>query len=205
MQALTQQLAAAQEAAAAALGEAQEAIFPLAEGQSTPEAAQAAVAEAQGAAAQGEAQAQAGETPGAQASAEAAANALSEAAAAVALAQAGLGSPESPLAGQPSEPGQQPGEQPGQQPGQPGQQPGSPGTEPGQGPPPPDGDGLAVNFDGSGGADGPRVNNTGTSRFIGLPDRERGTINQSAAESFPAEYGSMIEQYLKNLSDKASN
>jgi hypothetical protein len=202
VQALTEQLAAAQEAAAGALAEAQEAIAPLAEGQSAPEAAQAAAAEAQGAAAQGEAQAQAGETPGAQASAEAAADALSEAAAAVALAQAGLGSPESPLAGQPSEPGQQPGEQPGQQPGQ---QPGSPGTEPGQGEPPPVGDGLAVNFDGSGGADGPRVNNTGTSRFIGLPDRERGTINQSAAESFPAEYGSMIEQYLKNLSDKASN
>jgi hypothetical protein len=120
----------------------------------------------------------------------------------VALAEAGLGSPEAPLAG---EPGQQPGQEPGQEPGQPGQQPGSPSPEPGQGPPPPNGDGLAVNFDGSGGADGPRVNNTGTSRFIGLPDRERGTIKQSAGESFPAEYGSMIEQYLKNLSDKASD
>jgi hypothetical protein len=30
-------------------------------------------------------------------------------------------------------------------------------------------------------------------------------LNQSNSEGFPAEYGSLIEQYLKNLSDKATD
>ena len=35
-------------------------------------------------------------------------------------------------------------------------------------------------------------------------ERERGTLTQSKSEGYPAEYGSLIEQYLKNLSDRAS-
>ncbi|MFL2482750.1 MAG: hypothetical protein ACJ0KA_00305, partial [Verrucomicrobiales bacterium] len=58
---------------------------------------------------------------------------------------------------------------------------------------------------GKGGAKGPKRDERGSSKFIGLPKRERGSLNQSNSEGFPAEYGSLIEQYLKNLSDKATD
>jgi len=40
------------------------------------------------------------------------------------------------------------------------------------------------------------------SGFAGLPPRDRDAIQQSRAEKYPEEYGPMIEQYLKNLSDR---
>ncbi|MCL2647926.1 MAG: hypothetical protein FWD61_13080 [Phycisphaerales bacterium] len=40
------------------------------------------------------------------------------------------------------------------------------------------------------------------SGFAGLPARDRDAIQQSRAEKYPEEYGPMIEQYLKNLSDQ---
>jgi len=38
-------------------------------------------------------------------------------------------------------------------------------------------------------------------RFIGLPARDRAVIEQSQSEKYPEEYGSMVEQYMQNLSD----
>jgi hypothetical protein len=37
-----------------------------------------------------------------------------------------------------------------------------------------------------------------------LPERNRGALRQSQGETYSPEYGRMIEQYLKNLSDSAS-
>ena len=74
----------------------------------------------------------------------------------------------------------------------------------GQGQPSEKGNGDQGNYAGKGGSKGPKRDERGASRFIGLPKRERGTLNQSTSEDFPAEYGSLIEQYLKNLSDKAT-
>ncbi|MFP6872114.1 MAG: hypothetical protein VCA55_01275, partial [Verrucomicrobiales bacterium] len=67
------------------------------------------------------------------------------------------------------------------------------------------GTGDQGNYSGTGGTQGAKRNERGSSKFIGLPDRERGTINQSKADAYPAEYGSLIQQYLKNLSDKATD
>ncbi|HAA87240.1 MAG TPA: hypothetical protein DCE22_03230, partial [Verrucomicrobiales bacterium] len=75
----------------------------------------------------------------------------------------------------------------------------------GQGQPSEQGNGDQGNYTGTGGAKGPKRDERGTSKFIGLPKRERGTLNQSKSDSYPAEYGSLIQQYLKNLSDKATN
>ncbi|MFM1559650.1 MAG: hypothetical protein ACKJSK_10085, partial [Roseibacillus sp.] len=66
------------------------------------------------------------------------------------------------------------------------------------------GNGNEGNWNGPGGADGPRRRRDGASKHIGLPKRERGTLRQSQGETYSPEYGRMIEQYLKNLSDSAS-
>jgi hypothetical protein len=98
--------------------------------------------------------------------------------------------------------GQQPGQgkgqgkQPGQGQGQ-GQQPGK-----GQGTPAPKGDGKDGNWAGAGSANGARSGTTGSSSFVGLPKRDRAAIQQSQAEKYPQEYGPLVEQYLKNLSDQ---
>ena len=42
-------------------------------------------------------------------------------------------------------------------------------------------------------------------QFIGLPARDRAAIEQSESEKYPEEYGSMVEQYMRNLSDSARN
>jgi hypothetical protein len=39
------------------------------------------------------------------------------------------------------------------------------------------------------------------SQFIGLPSRDRQAILQSQTEKYPEEYGTMIEQYFRNLAD----
>jgi len=38
-------------------------------------------------------------------------------------------------------------------------------------------------------------------QFIGLPERDRQAIQQSQGELYPAEYGALVEQYLRNLAD----
>ena len=40
-------------------------------------------------------------------------------------------------------------------------------------------------------------------QFTGLPKRDRAAIQQSQGEKYPQEYGPLVEQYLKNLSDQS--
>ncbi len=40
-----------------------------------------------------------------------------------------------------------------------------------------------------------------TGQYLGLPERDREVIQQSRAEKYPEEYGQMVEQYMRNLSD----
>ncbi len=174
-------------------------VSPIAAGQAgqLPGAAQQAVQKAQSALTQAAAQAGAKQSQPAQANAQSAAQALAQAQAAIALAQAGLSSEMAQGQGQ----GQQPGQ--GQSPGQ-GQGEGKDGQQPGQGKgtPPPRGSGKDGNWTGAGGANGARRAASGSGTFIGLPQRDRAAIQQSQAEKYPQEYGPLVEQYLKNLSDQ---
>ena len=184
--------------AAQSLEQALNDVSPIAAGQAgqLPAAAQQAVQSAQSALTQAAAQAGAKQQQPAQANSAQAAQALAQAQAALALAQAGLGSQMAQ-----GQQGQQPGQ--GKSPGQ-GQSPGK-GEQPGQGKgtPPPRGTGKDGNWSGSGGADGARRAASGNGTFIGLPQRDRAAIQQSQAEKYPQEYGPLVEQYLKNLSDQA--
>ena len=157
----------------------------------------------------------------AQANAEAAQQALAQAAAALALAEAGVGTDAAqgdPAGQPPGEKGQGQGEKgqgQGQQPGQ-GQAQGQSQAQgkgqakgPGQGQPKEPGaegkgKGEVGNWQGAGGADGPLGDVKGRSNFIGLPKRDRNAIIQSQTEKYPEEFGSLVEQYLKNLSDQAT-
>ncbi len=187
----------AMQAAAKMLDQALKDVSPIAAGEAgpLPAAAEAAVQQAQEALTQAAAEAAAEKGEPAQANAEAAAQALAQAQAAIALAQAGLNS-EMAKGQQPGE-GQQPGQGKGQKPGQ-GDQPGQ-----GKGTPPPRGKGDKGNFDGPGGANGARNSASGSGSFVGLPKRDRAAIQQSQAEKYPQEYGPLVEQYLKNLSDQS--
>jgi hypothetical protein len=192
----------AMQSAAKLLDQALKDVSPIAAGEAgpLPAAADAAVQEAQEALTQAAAQAAAEKSEPAQAQAANAAQALAQAQAALALAQAGLNSEMAQGQG-PQGQGQQPGQGKGQQPGQgqgQGKQPGQ-----GKGTPPPRGTGDQGNMDGSGGANGPRNGVAGSSSFVGLPKRDRAAIQQSQAEKYPQEYGPLVEQYLKNLSDQS--
>jgi hypothetical protein len=107
------------------------------------------------------------------------------------LAQAGLGS-DAALAS--ADPGQGEGKKPGPGPGK--------GPPQADGTPSPQGDGREGNWDGRGGTDGPRRSTLGPGQFTGLPARDRAAIQQSQSEKYPQEYGPLVEQYLKNLSDQ---
>lgn len=67
-----------------------------------------------------------------------------------------------------------------------------------------EGDGNKGNFEGQGGTDGKLRQVADRNTFIGLPARERNAILQSMGEKYPEEFGPLVEQYLKNLSDAAS-
>jgi hypothetical protein len=41
----------------------------------------------------------------------------------------------------------------------------------------------------------------GASHFLGLPERDRAAVQQSQSEKYPQEYGSMIEEYMRSLSN----
>jgi hypothetical protein len=185
--------ASAMQAAADALQSADGTISPLTAGKlgRLPSGAQSALQSAQGSLNQGTAQASAGQNTPAQMSATDAADSLAQAQAALALAQAGLGSQPGPGQGQASSQGQ--GKTPGQGQGQ-GQ---------GQGLPPPQGTGNQGNWNGAGGADGQRAGTMGGGTFTRLPNRDRAALQQSQSEKYPQEYGPLVEQYLKNLSDQA--
>jgi len=201
---------AAMDAAAQDLTQAANEVSPVAAGDmgALPPPAQTAVASALGSINSAAAQASGRQQRPAQASAAAAARALARAQAALALAQAGL-SPELAQAesgGDQAAPGQQPGQPPanagkpgpGKQPGQ-GQQP---AQQPTPGTPSPEGTGKIGNWNGPGGANGPLRGAAGSGQFVRLPGRDRAAIQQSRSENYPQEYGPLVEQYLKNLSDQ---
>lgn len=182
----------AMQKAAQALDRAGKKIRPLSSGKNgkLPAAAQNALEAAQEDLDNGSAEA--GEMQGqqAQGSAQRASQNLAQAQAAIALAQSGLGSDSQQ---------QQAGNSQGQ-----GKKPGQGKTKRGQqGQPGPQGDGREGNWRGQGGADGVTQNVTGSSRFTGLPARDRAAIQQSQGESYPQEYAPLVEQYLRNLSDQA--
>jgi hypothetical protein len=173
------------------LDDAENLVSPLTAGKlgRLPPSAQSALESAQGSLSSGSAQAAAGQGPPAEASAAAAAQSLAQAQAALALAQAGLSSGMAQAQGQ----GQGQGKGRGQGKGQ------------GQGDPTTQGTGRQGNWRGSGGADGPKRGTVGQGQFTGLPARDRAAIQQSQGEKYPQEYGPLVEQYLKNLSDQGSD
>ncbi len=201
-------LSAAQQAASAssmkkasdALQEASNEIGPLAAGAKgqMPFGAQSALQSARSATSQGSAQASSGQNTPAQMSASEAAQALAQAQAALALAQAGLGS-QMAAAGQGQKPGQgqSQGQGQGQSPGQ-GQ-----GKGRSKGTPSPQGTGNDGNWEGAGGSSGAKAGANGAGTFSRLPSRDRAAIQQSQSEKYPQEFGPLVEQYLKNLSDQA--
>lgn len=173
------------------LDQAEGLVSPLTAGKMgrLPPSAQAALESAQGSLSSGSAQAASGQGAPAQASAAAAAQSLAQAQAALALAQAGLSSGM-------AQAGQGQGQGQGQAQGQ--------GKGRGQGNPSPQGTGREGNWRGSGGADGAKRGTVGQGQFTGLPARDRAAIQQSQGEKYPQEYGPLVEQYLKNLSDQGS-
>ena len=187
--------------AASPLADASQAIFPLTSGQigALPVAAASALEDAQNALAAATSQAKANQPSPSQSNSLSAQTSLAQAAAALSLAQAGLGTV--PGQGMAQGWGQGPGQGMGQ-----GQGTGT-GQIPslGYGRPALRGTGDAGNWYGAGGDNGWNRSRKGTSTFIGLPQRKRGTLQQTARETYSAEYGRMIEQYLKNLSDAATN
>lgn len=190
MAALESAPAGAMEQAAKLLQKAGQDIGPLTAGKMgrLPTSAQSALQSAEGDLAKGAAEACAGQGVPAQCNASSAAQALAQAQAALALAQAGLSS-ESAMAS----PGQGKGKGKGQ-----GQ-----GRGQGQGIPGPQGTGKAGNWAGPSGTEGPRRSSEGSGTFTGLPKRDRAAIQQSQSEKYPQEYGPLVEQYLKNLSDQS--
>jgi hypothetical protein len=198
----------AMDAASQDLNQAAQDVTPVAAGDMgpLPPAAEIAVQSALRSLNSATAQASAHQQAQAQASATAAAQALAQAQAALALAEAGLGSDLAQTEpGSEGEKAQPPGQR--QQPGN-GQrsavgQPGPP-RQPGRGTPPPRGTGQVGNWRGAGGTEGARRSTVGSGEFLSLPGRDRAAIQQSRSESYPQEYGPMVEQYLKNLSDQAA-
>jgi hypothetical protein len=191
------------QSAAEALQQANDAISPITAGAlgQMPAGAQSALQSAQSSTSQGSAQAQAGQNSPAQQSAAAAAQALAQAQAALALAQAGVGS-DAAMAQQGEGKGQGQGRGRGQGQGRGQTQADAQGR--GKGQPSPQGNGNVGNWDGTGGADGPRQGTAGSSSFTRLPNRDRAALQQSQAEKYPQEYGPLVEQYLRNLSDQAT-
>lgn len=196
-----QQAAEKLQQAAEKLEQAAQELSPLATGNTgpLPGSAKESVEQAQQAMAKAAANAAANSPSASQAAAAQAAQALAQAQASMSLAQAGMQGSPKPGPGQKPGPGTQPGNQPGSQPGnQPGSQPGSqPGTQ------------ASQQGSGSGNKGGPN-DSTGKpnevandSQYIGLPARDRQAIKQSKAESYPQEYGPLVEQYLKNLADQS--
>ena len=124
----------------------------------------------------------------AQATADAAGNHPGSAAAGAAVAQAALAQAQTALAMGVGAPASSP-------------------TAPSSSPAPPaaqgNGSGSLAN-PGAGSATVAAKEVTGSSAYLGLPARDRQAIQQSQGEKYPAEYGPMIEQYLRNLAEQSS-
>jgi hypothetical protein len=183
--------AAAMDKAGQALQRASKKIQPLSSGKmgALPGAAQGEIEAAQEDIDNGAAEAGDHQAAPAQANAQKASQHLAQAQAAIAMAQSGLSSDGQQQASNSQGQGKQAGR---------GKTKRSQSSQPG-----PQGDGREGNWRGQGGADGPTQNAAGSSRFMGLPARDRAAIQQSQGESYPQEYGPLVEQYLRNLSDQA--
>ncbi len=169
-----------------------------------PTGAESALQQAAQALSEAAAAAAANESGKAEQAADAAQQALSQAAASLAMAKAGLtGQGEQAKAdkGQGQEPGK--GEKPGQ-----GNEPGK-GDKPGQGQKPgaaneqmaKAGKGNRQDTKSNVTEGGDRRSERGAGSYITLPTRDRAAITQSQNDKYPEEYGTKIEQYLRNLSD----
>jgi len=151
--------------------------------QGLPQQAQQAMQQAADDAAKAAADAQAGDQPDAQAKAQAAQDAMAKAQAAVAMAQNGMESGEkSDHHGLPD-----PSDHPGKADEKNAHK--SNGDRK---------DAHGTNGTGDGGSN----TANGASSYLGLPARDREAIKQAQNDKYPQEYGPMIEQYLKNLSDQ---
>ncbi|MGA3171707.1 MAG: hypothetical protein ABSE62_11925 [Chthoniobacteraceae bacterium] len=84
------------------------------------------------------------------------------------------------------------------------QQPG-PSSQPGAGPPRTSGrsDGASDRGrqDKAGAAHPGIAQSQGAGQFLALPDRDRPALQQSQSEKYPPEYGPMVEQYMRSLSN----
>jgi hypothetical protein len=188
------------QAAAEPLDTANEMISPLTSGAISmlPMDAQLSLRAAQQALTEASAKASSGDASPAQDSAQAAQDSLNKAAAALALAQKGLGNNSEQQMAK-GEGGKGESEQKGKGDAKgPGKSAPKSDSKDGQG------NGDKGNFTGEGGADGRLRKVADRNTFIGLPARERNAILQSLGESYPEEFGPLVEQYLKNLSDQAS-
>jgi hypothetical protein len=74
-------------------------------------------------------------------------------------------------------------------------------AQPGMNPPEKGGSGASEKgwSDQAGTAKAGTSGTTGAGRFQGLPARDRAALEQSQSEKYPQEYGSMVEQYMRNL------
>jgi hypothetical protein len=158
------------------------------DGQAISPDAQAAAQEATSQLREAAAQAQAGNKQAAQEATQKAQQALAQAQQSIRQAQAAAAEEAANEAQQQANAGKQAAQQNSQQPQKPDLS--AKATDPKQ-------------WDGSRAAKegGPRDPSAdGNSSYINLPPRERQALQQSRGEKYPEEYGPMIEQYLRNLS-----
>ncbi len=159
------------------LREAQQSVSQAMEQSNLPASAQQAMREAQKSLSEATAQAGAQQADPARQAASSAQQQLAQAQAAMAMAMQGM-TPGQPMPGMPS-PG--PGDENMMSQGDGNRQGESQGVS-----------GQTAR----GGANGHNA------EFLGLPERDRAALQQSQAEKYPEEYGTMIEQYLRNLSQQ---
>jgi len=160
-----------------------------------PPLAPEAMAEAAQAMAEAAAQANAGQPEAAQDAGHEAQTALENAEAALGMAAAGL---HAKVAGKPASGKPMPGQP---RPGQAQVEQAKKGAEQN---PHAKGVGDRQDTQARGDGDPARTGPRGASSFVTLPPRDRAAIQQSRSEKYPEEYGAMIEQYFKNISDQES-
>jgi hypothetical protein len=63
---------------------------------------------------------------------------------------------------------------------------------------------AATDINGGSNTKGTLHDTMGNGKFITVTSRDRAAIDQTQTEKRPQEFGAMIDQYMKNLSDQAS-
>lgn len=174
-------------AAAAALAQAQKDTEKAAQTPGLPADAGADIKQAQADIAKGQDAAKKNDAQGTAADAAAAEQALAQAQASVAMAQAGLAGAAPPPPGGP--------------PDGPPNGPPIPGGPPQPGAPD---DITATSINTGDTTKGTLHDTLGNGKFITVTSRDRAAIEQTQTEKRPQEFGPMIDQYMKNLSDQAS-